>query len=182
MFEALGITVIDADAISHELTSPNGDAIAPIAQALGPQAIGQDGALDRARVRELAFANPKIRELLESILHPMIAERARKALSAAPGPYAVYAVPLWVEKYGPGRASPGISPQSVVVLDCEDETRITRIASRSGLSRQQILAIMAAQAPRQERLAAADMVLDNNESLESLAKQVARLHQSLITP
>lgn len=182
MFERLGITVVDADAISHELTSPKGAAIAKIAKTLGPQTIDRHGALDRTRVRELAFANPEIRQTLEAILHPMIAEKAQAALSAAPGPYAVYAVPLWVEKYGSGKANSGIAPEAIVVLDCEDETRIARVASRSGLSRQQILAIMGAQASRQERLAAADAVLDNNAGLESLARQVARLHQSLITP
>lgn len=182
MFEKLGIAVIDADVISHELTASGGAAIGAIAQALGPQVIDQQGALDRARVRDLAFADPQLRKTLESILHPLIAEKAKQALTQAPGPYVVYAVPLWLEKYGPGKADPGIKPEAIVVVDCNEETRIARIASRSGLSRSQILAIMAAQVSRNDRLGAADVVLDNNGGLESLHQQIMDLHQALIAP
>lgn len=182
MFEKLGITVVDADAISHELTASGGAAIAAIRQALGPEAIDGNGALDRERVRSMAFTDSQARARLESILHPMIAQRAKATLAGAPGPYVVYAVPLWLEKYGPGKMDPGFAPKAIVALDCDDETRIARVASRSGLSRAQIQAIMAAQVSRQDRRNAADVVLDNNGNLESLAQQVLALHQSLIAP
>lgn len=187
-FEALGVTVVDADAISHELTARDGAAIEPIRNALGEAAIDRDGALHRAKIREMVFADPTVRHTLESILHPMIANRARQRLRQASGPYVVYAVPLWVEKYGHRhpqqgpRPDPGIEPEAIVVVDCDDKTRMERVAQRSGLSVAQIMAIMATQASRQERLAAADIVLENTAGLESLAHQVASLHQRLIRP
>jgi dephospho-CoA kinase len=183
MFEQHGITVVDADAISRALTASGGEAIPAIRAALGPDAIDADGSMRRAYIRQAAFSDPQVRQRLEAILHPMIAARALQALMQSSSPYAVYAVPLWLEKYGPGKgASPGIKPEAIVVVDCDDETRVARVAQRSQMSRQEILAIMASQASRDERLAAADAVLDNSTSLESLAQQVHALHQGLIAP
>ena len=123
----------------------------------------------------------------------MIGQRARETLRRAPGAYAIYAVPLWIEKHGSPNARhdtnqpatevhPGLRPEALVVVDCDDETRIARVAQRSGLTRPDILAIMANQVSREQRLAAADAVLDNSGSLDALRQQVLHLHQRLIRP
>lgn len=177
----MGITIVDADAISHELTAPGGAAIPEIRETLGEQAIDAKGALNREAVRELAFKDPAYRDRLESILHPMIQDGALRQLQSAPGPYAVYVVPLWLEKYGPrsGR-QPAITPAGVIALDCSESVQIERVMQRSHLPKEQVLAIMASQVGRTERLRGADHVLENNGSIEQLAAQVRALHTRLI--
>ncbi len=170
-FAALGATIVDTDLIAHRLTAPGGAAIAAIRQAFGAGVISPDGSLDRAAMRARVFAEPAARQQLEAILHPLIrAESARQCL-AAPGPYVVMAVPLLVES-GTYRQR----CDRVCVVDCPEALQIERVRTRSGLDETQIRAIMAAQASREERLAAADDVIDNGGTLEALQQQVDRLH------
>ncbi len=170
-FAALGATIVDTDLIAHRLTAPGGAAIAAIRQAFGEGVISTDGSLDRGAMRARVFAEPAARQQLEAILHPLIrAESARQCL-AAPGPYVVMAVPLLVES-GTYRQR----CDRVCVVDCPEALQIERVRTRSGLDETQIRAIMAAQASREERLAAADDVIDNGGTLEALQQQVDRLH------
>lgn len=170
-FAALGATIVDTDLIAHRLTAPGGAAIAAIRQAFGAGVISPDGSLDRAAMRARVFAEPAARQQLEAILHPLIrAESARQCL-AAPGPYVVMAVPLLVES-GTYRQR----CDRVCVVDCPEALQIERVRTRSGLDETQIRAIMAAQASREERLGAADDVIDNGGTLEALQQQVDRLH------
>lgn len=178
-----GITIVDADEISHRLTGPSGRAIAPIREALGDAVITTDQRLDRPKVRALVFADPSARARLEAILHPMIQEEAASTLRAATGPYAIYMVPLWVEKQPQNQADPAaqrLSPAAVVVVDCEEEVQIARVMKRSGLSRDQVQAIMATQASRQARCLAADHILNNNGTVEDLCVKIDALHERLI--
>jgi dephospho-CoA kinase len=174
-FAALGATVVDTDAIAHELTAPGGAAIPLLQSAFGRSAMAVDGSLDRATMRRRAFSDPETRKRLEGILHPMIRARAdsrcREALAAG-APYVVLVVPLLVES-GDYRRRVG----RVVVVDCDDEIRIGRVMERSGLPRADVERIMAAQASREARLAAADDIIDNNGSRDRLAAQVAELHR-----
>ena len=192
-FSDLGIGVVDADVIAHELTGSAGDAMPALRELLGAQAVNPDGSLNRPWVRQQAFLNPSIRQRLESVLHPMIQDRALTALSATPGPYAIYVVPLWLEKYGkagqPGasqspdagqKAVPKILPEAVIVVDCPESLQITRVCERSGLAANEVRAIMATQVSRSERLAAADHVIENDESIESVVSKVKLLHKKLI--
>ena len=175
VFAQLGITVVDADVLSRQLTAPDGEALAGIVDAFGQAFIAADGGLDRAKMRDLVFQAPEKRLQLEALLHPRIQARAAEALANAPGPYAVYVVPLWVEskqKLG--------APEHVVLVDCPEELQIARVMNRSGLSREQVLAIMSAQASRSERQKAADLILTNDQGIEQLAEQVRSLHQRLI--
>jgi cell division protein ZapD len=171
LFEQFGVTVIDSDAIAHELTRPGGGAIEAIRTAFGPEYITQEGALDRARMRSLAFNNPDARKGLEAILHPLIrAESARRA-GAAVSPYVIQMIPLLVEG--------GISEsrfQRVLVVDCPVEVQITRVMQRSGLSREEVLRVVSAQATREERLAKASDIIENSGSLEDLGPKVQALH------
>lgn len=169
-----GASVIDTDQIAHALTAPEGLAIAPIRETFGADLIGPDGALDRARMRELVFATPAKRTALEGILHPLIAQEVFAQAQAATGLYAVFVVPLLVES---GRWRDRID--RLCVVDCEEATQIERVQARSGIPIDTIRRILAAQATRAQRLAAADDIIVNsaNTTLEELEKQVLVLHE-----
>lgn len=174
VFARLGVPVVDVDVIAHELTGPGGLAMPSLRQAFGGGVVAPDGRLDRAAMRQQAFADPAVRKRLEAVLHPLIrVESARRCSEAlATGvPYLLLVVPLLVES-GDYRQR----VQRVAVVDCPDELRIARVAARSGLARSQIEAILATQASREERLAAADDVIRNEGGLEQLAVQVEQLH------
>jgi len=170
-FERLGATVVDTDAIAHELTQPGGKAIAGIASVFGREAIGPSGAMDRDRMRALVFADPAAKRALEGLLHPMIRDESSRRIAAAPGPYVIHVVPLLVESGYRSRVD------RVVVLDVPEEVQIERVGRRSGLSASEVRAILAAQATRAERLAAADDVIDNRGTIEALREQVTDLHR-----
>jgi dephospho-CoA kinase len=176
MLQALGAAAIDADAISRAATAPGGAALPAIAQRFGPGFIGSDGALDRARMRELAYAQPDARRQLEAIIHPLVGaeiERQVQAALAANAPCIVFDIPLLVES-GRWRAQ----LDRVLVVDCEPETQVARVAARSALTPDAVRAIIAAQAPRALRLAAADLVICNEgltlEALRNEVEQAAR--------
>jgi len=172
VFEEFGVTVIDTDAIAHTLTAPGGAAIAPIRTAFGADYISAAGALERARMRELVFADAAQKRRLEIILHPLIRERANQLVAAAPGPYVILMVPLLIES-GNYRAR----CQRILVVDCPEELQVARVTARSGIPAAQVRAIMANQATRAARLAAADDVIDNSGDLSQLRPQVETLHQ-----
>ena len=171
-FARLGATVVDTDVIAHELTGKEGAAVPKIRELFGAQAIGPDGAMDRGRMRELAFSDHAQRKKLEGLLHPMIREESARRIAAAAGPYVVHVVPLLVE-------SPDYRSRvdRVLVVDTPEATQVARVRARSGLNEEQIHAVIHAQAPRAKRLAAADDVIDNSGDLASLRQQVAALHE-----
>ncbi len=173
-FARLGATVVDTDAISHELTAPGGAALPEIAAVFGKGALGPDGAPERSRMRERVFADPAERRALEGILHPLIREESRRRIAAAPGPYVVHVVPLLVESGEYGRRV-----DRVLVVDVPEEVQVARVRSR-GLTDEQIGRIIASQASRAERLAAADDVIDNGGSLEALRARVRALHEKYL--
>ncbi len=182
-FAKLGVSVVDADSLSHALTATGGAAIDAIRAAFGSAMITPQGSLDRAAMRDAVFRSTDSRRRLEEILHPMIQEKARAALALAAGQYAIYVVPLWLEKYGPKgshRESATIKPAAVIAVDCPEETQIQRVMARSGLSQTQVQAIMSTQVARNERLALADYVIDNAGSQEKLKENVAALHRTLV--
>jgi dephospho-CoA kinase len=170
VFESLGASVVDTDAIAHELTAPGGAAIAPIRAAFGALYITADGALDRARMRELVFADADKKRELEAIQHPLIRERSRLLAEAAGGAYVVLMVPLLIES-----RDYRMRYQRILVIDCPEQMQIARAMARSALSADQVRAIMAGQATRSARLEAADDVIDNSGDLAYLERQVAAL-------
>ena len=172
LFGALGVPLIDTDLIAHALTAPGGAAMAAIAREFGDAVIAADGRLERAAMRALAFADPDARRRLESILHPMIREETQRRIAAAQGPYAIVVVPLLVES-GTWRRW----VDRVLVVDCPVEVQVARVIRRSGLAPSQVEAIIAAQASRAQRLAAADDVLDNGGEADALPDQVRALHE-----
>jgi len=168
-----GAAIVDTDAIARRLTAPGGVAITPIATAFGADAIDASGALDRARMRKLAFEDPAAKRRLESILHPLIRREAERdaAVSDATAPYVVFAVPLLVESGG-WRAR----VDRVLVVDCPVELQVERVMRDRALARAQVLAIVAQQATRAQRLAAADDIVVNAGQAAAVAPRVARLH------
>lgn len=173
LFAERGITVVDTDALAHALTAPGGAAMPAIRAEFGAAVAGADGALDRAAMRAIVFADPGARKRLESILHPMIRAESERLLAAdgARSPYAILMVPLLVES-GDYRKR----VDRVAVVDCAEATQIARVMNRNGLARAEVERILAAQASRAERLAAADDVIDNDGELAALAPQIERLH------
>ena len=173
-FADLGVAVVDTDAIAHELTGAGGAAMPAIVAAFGAAVVSAAGALDRAAMRRLAFADAGVRQRLEGILHPMIRHealaRCEQALSQH-SPYVILAVPLLVES-GAYRQY----VRRVLVVDCDEAVQEQRVMARSGLAADEVRRIMSAQAARAERRAAADDIIDNNGDLAALIPQVEALH------
>lgn len=155
-----GAAIIDADAISRSLTSSGGLAMPSIEAEFGSQTLNAQGALDRAFMRELIFQDPGAKQRLEAIIHPLVGaltERQALQAEACGAQLLVFDVPLLVES---GRWRQQVS--AVIVVDCEEETQIQRVMARNGLERAAVEKIMAAQASRAQRRAAADWVIYND--------------------
>jgi dephospho-CoA kinase len=166
-----GATVIDTDAISRQLTLAGGGAMPAITAEFGASVVAADGALDRARMRELAFSDPSARRRLEAILHPMIGAITQAQAAAAHTDLIVFDVPLLVES-GRWRAR----VDRVLVVDCAEQTQVSRVMQRSGWTREAVEAVLKQQASRQQRRAAADAVISNEGlSLDALRAQVLTL-------
>ncbi|MBT0959645.1 dephospho-CoA kinase [Denitromonas iodatirespirans] len=170
-FGLCGAAVVDTDQIARQLTAAGGAALPAIREHFGEALIGADGALDRDAMRARVFDDPAERQRLEAILHPMIRAEADRQCAAADAPYVVLVVPLLIESGNYRQRC-----DRILVVDCDEAVQVARVMSRSGLARAQVEAIMAAQIPRAERLAAADDVIDNSGDLEHLHRQVDALH------
>src|SRR5688572_2154996 len=178
-FARLGATVVDTDVIARELTERGGPAVPHIERLFGPEFIARSGAMDRARMRDHVFADPAAKRALESLLHPLIREESARRIAAAEreksGPYVVHVVPLLIESPDYRRRV-----DRVLVVDAPEDAQLARVHARSGLSADEVRAIMRTQASRAERLAAADDVIDNSGAREALRKQVGALHQKYL--
>ena len=173
LFAEHGAGIIDTDAIAHQLTQAGGEAIAPIRAAFGNDYLKADGALDRAKMRALIFSDAAAKQQLEHILHPLIFEQAKAQLrQLQASPYIVVVVPLLPES----RTFRQLV-QRVLVVDCDEHTQIARVIGRSRMSEAEVRAIIARQTTRAERLQLADDVIRNDAGLDSLAGQVAALHE-----
>jgi dephospho-CoA kinase len=172
MFAELGADVVDTDDISHEITAAGGSAMPAIIKSFGATAAAADGSLDRAVMRRLVFEKPDARKTLEAILHPQIRECARCRVMASAAPYVLLVVPLLLETGGYRDLI-----RRVLVVDCDESLQISRAMQRSNLTADGVRAIMAAQLPRQQRLAGADDILRNDGDIAQLRAQVTTLHQ-----
>ncbi|HEX7437824.1 MAG TPA: dephospho-CoA kinase [Caldimonas sp.] len=174
----LGAVVIDTDLIARQLTMPGGAAIEAIGAAFGASFIGADGGLDRPRMRQAAFDDAGTRTRLEAILHPLIGIEVERqaALAAATAPALVFDVPLLVES---GRWRSRVD--AVWLVDCDEAVQIERVAARPGWSEESARAVIAQQASRAARRAAADAVIHNQGiSLAGLAAEVHALWGSAL--
>jgi dephospho-CoA kinase len=171
IFAQLGAGVVDTDVISRELTAAGGAGSKALAAEFGPDYVLPDGSLDRARMRALVFTESAAKRKLEAILHPLIRAATRERIASATEPYVIVVVPLLLET-GAYRELLG----RILVVDCDEEQQVLRTVARSGLSEDEVRAIMAAQLPRRERLKHADDVLHNDVDIKWLRAQVETLH------
>lgn len=169
-FEALGVPIVDTDVIAREIVEPGKPALDEIRDAFGDVVIAEDGSLDRARLREIVFADDARRTELESILHPRIRNVADQQATLASGPYVIIVIPLLFE-------SPMKDAMDrILVVDCSEETQLRRLTERDKESEEQARRIIAAQASRTERLSIADDVISNDNNLTRTRDAVRSLH------
>jgi dephospho-CoA kinase len=169
-----GALVIDADKIAREVVEPGTPGLAAVVAEFGEDVLLPSGALDREKVGRIVFADPERLAALNAIVHPLVGERMRELMDAAPaGAVVVYDVPLLAEN--------GLAPMydEVVVVDASEETQLDRLTSRRGMTEEDARARMAAQASREERRAVATHVIDNSGTLDELKSQVDALWQTL---
>ena len=166
-----GALLVDTDAIARALTLPGGAALPALATEFGAGIIGPDGAMDRERMRALAFSEPEAKRRLERILHPMIGQMALQQADAGAGQVVVFDVPLL------GESSPWRQRvDRLLVVDCSDDTQVARVMRRSGWSEDAVRRVIAHQTPRAARRAIGDAVIVNEGlSLAQLAAQVRAL-------
>ena len=176
LLQKRGAALVDSDQIARQVTGPGGAAIAAIAQRFGPEFVDDTGALDRGRMRELAYSTHEARTALEAIVHPLVSLHSSQQAQAAEDAgtrVIVFDVPLLVES---GRWVQRLD--AVIVIDCPPAVQIQRVMSRSGLNQSTVEAILAAQSPRNIRRASADIVVHNGDNctlvdLQKMAEQVA---------
>ncbi|MFL9626715.1 dephospho-CoA kinase [Aeromonas jandaei] len=174
-FAEVGIDVVDADVIAREVVEPGSPALAAITDHFGPDVITPDGQLDRRRLREQVFSDPSAKAWLNALLHPLIRSEMQRQCAAARSPYCLLVVPLLVENKLTGLAN------RVLVVDVDEATQIERTCRRDGVTAEQAKAIIAAQASRSERLAAADDVIENGNGSEMAIKaRILTLHETYL--
>ena len=170
-FAALGADVVDTDVIAHELTRPQGAAIAEIQRIFTEKFITAEGALNRGEMRSLVFSDDSARRKLEAILHPLIRMEVARRAAIFSAPYGMIVVPLLLETGGYRETI-----QRILVVDCNEQDQIARAIARTGLDEQTVRAIMATQLPRKERLQQADDVIANDADVSHIRQQVEALH------
>lgn len=173
-FAALGITIVDADACARLVVEKGKPALASIAAHFGEDVLDTEGNLDRARLRQIVFANESERKWLESLLHPLIFEEMCLQLQQPASPYAIFASPLLVE------SGQTVLCQRILVVDVPEELQLQRTMSRDKNTAEQVKSIIASQADRTTRLAKADDVITNTGSTDDLTEQVRSLHEKYL--
>lgn len=169
-FARLGITIVDADLASRVIVEPGKPALEEIATHFGRDVLQPDGSLNRARLREIVFADPEARKALERITHPRIAEEIARQLAASTSPYTILVSPLLFE------SSQHRYARRTLLIDVPEELQRNRAASRDGVSTEQIDAIMAVQMSREQRRALADDVILNDGQPEHLYAAIEAQH------
>ncbi len=177
MFREAGIPVLDADRISRDVTMPGGRAYAAVVAAFGPGIVRKDGTIDRARLGEIVFSDPALRERLERITHPAILEAMKEALAELAREEHRAALVEATLIHESGRK--GLF-ESVISVTCDREGQISRLTGRDGLSRDQAEARLHAQMDAERKAGASDYVIDNSGSLDETRRQVERLVQVLL--
>jgi dephospho-CoA kinase len=170
-FSELGVPVIDADVASRAVVEQGTAGLQQIVQRFGSNILGPGGDLNRAAMRAQIFGDPSLRKELEAILHPLIRTYMEHQAKDVVFPYLIMAIPLLIES-----GSPRDRVDRILVIDVDDSTRMRRLLERDGSSLDQARAILASQASRESRLAAADDVLVNDGTVTDLRQAVDRQH------
>lgn len=169
-FEALGIKVVDADIVAREVVQPGTPALQEISRHFGSEILQEDGQLNRAALRKIIFSDASQRTWLEQLLHPIIRASIINQLNEASCYYSILASPLLLE------TDQHELCDRIIVVDCSEEQQLERSCRRDANSAEQIKRIISTQMPRQERLAKADYIIDNSNTVETLNTQVEQLH------
>lgn len=175
LFSSLGVPVIDADELARQVVAPGQPAYEEILQHFGTTILGKSGELDRRRLRERIFSDSAKRDRLEAIVHPRVYAQMKHLLDCLETPYAIVVVPLLIESGARELVD------RVLVVDSPEELQIERTRDRDGTTRAAVKKILAAQLDRSARLSAADDIIENDASLEALAKVVSRLHRQFLS-
>jgi dephospho-CoA kinase len=170
LFAALSVPVIDTDQIAHDLVAPGTPLLARVISHFGAQLLTAAGQLDRRALRERVFAHVADRTALEALMHPAIMAELRRRADTAAGAYQIWVIPLLVEH------ALGATVDRVLLVDCAEDLQLRRVQVRDGVTLAQARAVLAVQASRQARLAAADDVIVNEGNLERVREQVEILH------
>jgi dephospho-CoA kinase len=175
---ANGAVIIDADVAARAVVAPGTPGLARVVEAFGAGVLGPDGALDRERLGAIVFRDPDSRATLNAIVHPLVGDWMRAAEQAAEAAsdgdvIIVHDVPLLAENRRAGDFD------LVIVIDVPPELQLGRLVGQRGMTPDQARARMAAQASREQRLAVADLVIDNSGSLAELDRRVAEVWADL---
>lgn len=173
-FEKLGTPIVDTDIIARQVVEPGNPALRLIADEFGSEFLDSEGGLDRQRMREAIFSDPKQKSRLEAILHPRIGEVVLRQVGQLEAPYCIIVIPLYVE------SSSYSWIDRVLVVDVSENIQISRVMARDHISREDAQAILDLQASRQDRLALADDILDNSGKLSELPAKVGALHEKYL--
>ena len=173
-FEKLGIDIVDADEVARDVVALGSEGLKEIENRFGNSILLEDGNLNRAALREKVFSDIDEKNWLNNLLHPLIRLRMQHLISESTSPYCILSVPLLVENKLTEMCN------YVVVVDCPEKMQLERALRRDGSTEETIRNIMASQATRNERIEAADTVLDNSTTLSALSAQIADLHNTLL--
>jgi dephospho-CoA kinase len=173
-FLDLGVPVIDADEVARAVVAPGTPGLVAVIERFGPSVVAKNGELDRRALRDLIFSDSGSRRALEAILHPLIRADMEQRAESATGSYIVMSIPLLVEGGSRNQVD------RILVVDVEEEMQLQRLMKRDGGSLEQARAILASQASRSARLAAADDVLSNAGTVTDLRQAVDRLHEQYL--
>jgi dephospho-CoA kinase len=174
LFAALAIPVIDTDKIAREVVEPGQPPLEKLVERFGAGILTPDGHLDRPKLRDIVFSDPRARADLEALTHPAIGSAVEAMAERAGGPYQILVIPLLVEKGLAGRLD------RVLVVDCPEALQLERLQARDGSTLQQAQAMLNAQASRAERLQAANDVIHNEADVDALRPQVETLHRQYL--
>ena len=174
LFADMGITVIDTDVIARQVVAPGTPALDEIRSTFGASVLQTDGTLDRGAMRQVIFSDDAARLRLESILHPKIHDETVRQAGAATGDYMIIVVPLLAD------SALRDQMDRVLVVDCDETVQIERLLARDTETEDQARRILAAQASREQRLAIADDVIENNSTLDAITTQVSALHDRYV--
>lgn len=169
-----GIDIVDADVIARQVVEVGSKGLKAIEEHFGHEILQANGQLDRATLRSKIFADETQKAWLNNLLHPMIREKMLEQLSSTTSPYALLVVPLLIENNLQSLAN------RILVVDVDTETQISRTMARDNVSEQQVRAILAAQASREQRLAQANDVVKNSAENQKLLPQITELHQKYL--
>lgn len=171
LFAKLDVPIVDSDVLARAMVQRGSPGLAAIVAAFGEQVLDRRRSLDRSMMRDLIFSDPKKKKLLEEILHPLIREEARNRLRKLTAAFAIYVIPLLIEKNLQDQVD------RVLLVDTSEKLQLERLMKRDNCNEKQARQILRNQATRQERLEAADDIISNDSDIAAVSEQVLVLYE-----